>query len=205
MLAHADDRELTLSAESSVAYDVPKSSRVWNTKEDIKCHVLDWYSKKHSRVVRSTYAAELLSLLDAANQGQLLQTCLHEIVRGAIPAIKLLDEPRPIPMDLGVDAKAVFDSVTARHLKTRDDKHLILHARALREFLESGHVDRLYWFDTNDMLLDGLTKGSIDRASLIACCLAGLLGIMKDKPIHWSFKEHREEVTALFSRRGLKL
>ena len=63
-------------------------------------------------------------------------------------------------MDLGVDAKAVFDSITACHLKTPDDKRLILHARAMREFLEYGNVDRLYWFGTDDVLPDGLTKGS---------------------------------------------
>ena len=158
-------------------------------------------------MVRSTYAAELLSLLDAANQGQLLQLCLHEIVRGASSAKELLDEPnaRVIPMDLGVDAKAVYDSITARHLKTPDDKHLILHARAMREFLESGHVDRLYWFDTDDMLPDGLTKGSIDREALILCCLQGIWSIRHEQPIHWIFKKHRERITAALHADGCLL
>ena len=30
--------------------------------QNVQCQVLDWYARKHSRVVRSTYAAELLSL-----------------------------------------------------------------------------------------------------------------------------------------------
>ena len=34
-----------------------------------KVQVLDWYSKKHTHVVRSTYAAELHSLLDAVRPG----------------------------------------------------------------------------------------------------------------------------------------
>ena len=78
----------------------------WNTKEDIKCHVLVWHSKKHSRVVRSSYAAELLSLLDATNQGQMMSTCLGEIWRGARSALGLLSSDRIIPMGAGVDAKS---------------------------------------------------------------------------------------------------
>ena len=96
----------------------------------------------------------------------------------------MIDEPRVIPMDLRVDAKAVYDSVTARHLKTPDDKHLILHARAMREFLESGHVDRLYWFGTDDMLPDGLTKGSVGREARGDCCLKGIWSISHEEPIH---------------------
>ena len=99
-------------------------------------------------------------------------------------------------MDLGVDAKAVYDSITTRHLKTPDDKHLILHARAMREFLDNGHVDRLYWFGTDDMLPDGLTKGSIERESLIKCCLKGIWSITHEVPVQWSFNEHREEIAA---------
>ena len=63
----------------------------------------------------------------------------------------------------------MYDSITARHLKTPDDKHLILHAGAMRELLENGNVDRLYCFGTDDMLPDGLTNGSIERDSLIKC------------------------------------
>ena len=44
--------------------------------QDVKCQVLDWYSRKHSRVVRSTYAAELLSLLDAVGQGNAVATAM---------------------------------------------------------------------------------------------------------------------------------
>ena len=42
----------------------------------------------------------------------------------------------------------------------------------MREFLEAGHVDRSSWFGTDDMLPDGLTKGSVEREALIRCCYA---------------------------------
>ena len=72
--------------------------------------------------------------------------------------MELIDPERVIPMGAGVDAKAVFDSITAHHINTSDDKHLVVHARAMREFFEAGRVDRFYWFDTEDMLPHGLIK-----------------------------------------------
>ena len=131
MLAEAG----TLSAEQSVASSTPRSEQIWQTRMDVNCHVLDWYSRKHSRVVRSTYAAELLTLLDATNQGSIIQMCLHELSSGTQSPSKLrqlTSKDMAIPMDAGCDARAVYDSITAQVLKTPDDKHLLLHARAMR-------------------------------------------------------------------------
>ena len=89
-------------------------------------------------------------------------------------------------MDAEIDAKAVFDSITADYIETADDKHLVLHARAMREFLEAGRVDRLYWFGTDDMLPDGFTKGVVDREALILCCQKGIWQLRHEEPIHWS-------------------
>ena len=79
--------------------------------------MLDWYARKHSRVVRSTYAAELLSLLDAVGQGNLVATAMDEIWAGPETVVKLLarhiEHKRLIEHDACVDAKAVYDGVTA--------------------------------------------------------------------------------------------
>ena len=42
-----------------------------------------------------------------------------------------------------------------------------MHALAMREYMESGYIDRLWWFDTMAMLADGMTKGSIDQQALV--------------------------------------
>lgn len=165
----------TLSADTSVASNAPRSEKIWQTKTTVNCHCLDWYSKKHSPVVRSTHAAELLSALGATNQGRLPQLCLEEVHRGARSEATLLSQSeRSIPLDVGIDAKAVFESIAATHIRTPYDKHLLLHVRAMREFLEARSVDRLYWFDTEDMLPDGLTKRSINREPLIQVCREGI-------------------------------
>ena len=159
--------------------------------------LLDWYSKKHTRVVRSTYAAELLSLLDAVNQGHVLKLCLHEVISGAKTATQLLNKQQfAIPLDAGVDARSVFDSATAQQVRTPADKQLMLHVRALREQLEDGLIDVLYWIDTEDMLPDGMTKGTIDRKPLLALGGEGVWSIRHDNPVFKVLKKDQDETVS---------
>ena len=174
----------TPAGRSGVSTD-SQGCKPWTTGTDVQVQLLDWYSKKHTRVVRSTYAAELLSLLDAVNQGHVLKLCLHEVICGAQPAAKLINTKKlAIPLDAGVDARSVFDSATAQQVRTPADKQLILHVRALREHLDEGLIDVFYWIDTEDMLPDGMTKGSIDRKPLLALANDGVWSIRHDDPVY---------------------
>ena len=143
--------------------------------------------------MRSTYAAELLSLLDAVGQGNIIATALDEICSGASSATKMLErhqhKRRAVEHDAGVDAKAVFEGILAECPKTPAEKSLFMHALAMREYLESGWIDRLWWFDTLAMLGDGMTKGSIDREALIAVCERGVWQITGQQP---TFKRLRD-------------
>ena len=117
----------------------------WTTGTPVRLHLLDWYSRKHTRVVRSTFAAELLSLLDGVNQGHVIKIALDELHLGTRTAKQLLEHrgQAGIPLDASVDAKSVFDSLTADTVKTPNDKQLLLHAKAMRELLEDREIDRL--------------------------------------------------------------
>ena len=55
----------------------------------------------------------------------------------------------------------------------------------MREYLDNGSVHTLYWFGTDDMLPDGLTKGSIDREPLIQVCQKGIWQIAHEEPKFW--------------------
>ena len=159
--------------------------------------MLDWYARKHSRVVRSTYAAELLSLLDAIGQGNLIATAIEEIQAGAMSARQLLDRhsscQRLVEHDAGIDARAVFDGVTADQPRTPAEKPLFLHSLAVREHLEAGHLSRLWWFDTRAMLADGLTKGAVDREALVKVCEQGAWQIFGDAPVFKELRGNNEE------------
>ena len=146
-----------------------------------KSQVLDYYCRKHTRVCRSTFTAELHNLIDICNQALIVRSMLVELEIGPTSPSRLAEivdtGQHMISVEGVVDAKAVYDAVTADVVKTPDDKHLLFHARAMREFLEAGHVDRLCWFGTDDMLPDGLTKGSIEREAFIRCCQEGVFSI----------------------------
>ena len=155
--------------------------------QEAMCQVTDWYSRKHSSVVRSTYAAELLSLLDAFGKGNLIATAIGEVQCGAATARQLLDRHaecrRLIQHDAAVDAKAVFDGITAEQPNTRSEKPLFLHALAMREYLESGHVDRLWLLGMLAMLADGMTKGSMECEALNKVCHLGIRQIVGLQPV----------------------
>ena len=103
--------------------------------------------EQHSRVVRGTCAAELLSFLDDSGQGNLVATAVDAVQRGAVTARQLLARQtecqRSVQHEAVVDAKAVYDGVTAEQPQTPAERPLFLHALAMREYLESGHVDLL--------------------------------------------------------------
>ena len=111
----------------------------------------------------------------------------HEVQRGAATARQLLERHaecrRVVEHDAAVDAKAVFDGVTAEQPNTPAAKPLFLHALAMREYLESGHVDLLWWLDTLAMLADGMTKGSVEREALIKVCAEGIWKIVGQTPV----------------------
>ena len=101
--------------------------------------IVDWFSRKEPHVCRSTFAAELHAALDGLNQGMLIQTAIHEMLHGARSASELLKLRetggiRPV-LELCIDARAVFDAVTAGAVKVPADKHLFLHLLKLREMI----------------------------------------------------------------------
>ena len=100
-----------------------------------------------------------------------------ELEAGPTPAAALAEIVDTGIHDIGVegivDAKAVVDSVTADVVKTPDDEHMLLHALKLRECLDRDALRTLWWSDTLDMIADGMTKGSIDRADILKLCKTG--------------------------------
>ena len=140
------------------------SSSVWSVQP------IEHVCKKQQRICRSTYAAELHSALDLAGLALLILGTLTEVLTGAKNPIELLEIHNnggyPVECELFIDARAVYDSVTAKVVKTPADKILLLHALALRDHLEAGQLSKLSWIDTRDMVADALNKGSIDRGAL---------------------------------------
>jgi hypothetical protein len=116
---------------------------------------------------------------------------VSEVLLGAKSPIELLDMHNsgayPTECELYIDARAVYDSVTAKTIKTPADRIFLLHALALREHLETKRLTKIIWTDTRDMVADALNKGGIDRNALRMFFERGCWGL-KHEVKSWSFR-----------------
>ena len=71
-----------------------------------------------------------------------------------------------IPTSLYLDAKSVYAAIIATFIKPPAEKSLLCHIQYIRELLDKGIIQYLFWIDTRDMIADGLTKGAVDRNAL---------------------------------------
>jgi len=145
--------------------------------QDDCLNVLDFWSRKQTRVCRSTFAAELHNLSEAAEEGMLLAGFLQEVYYGPKTAAQLtaLLESCSLQVQvwLFVDAMSVFAALAASNTQCPTEAQLLYELKALRMLLLSGRLDRLYWIDTRDMLADVLTKGKVSRTALLSALKAG--------------------------------
>ena len=137
-----------------------------------KVHLVDFLSKKVSNVTRSTFSSELFGACDAADHGLLLRQIVHEFEAGPLTASQARDLREgkltsKIKIDIGIDAMSVYAAVTAAHIKIPAEKALLGHLQFLRELLDKGVINALYWVDTRDMVADGMTKGSVARDAIL--------------------------------------
>ena len=165
---------------------------------DIPFHLIEFQSNRQRRVVRSTFAAELNALLDATERAYHVQLLLHELLHGVTCAsgrdmLQVWRQGRLLPpIATFVDARSVFDAISASDLHVPQEDSLLLHLTALREDLAVKKIQTLCWVDTRSMLADGLTKGATDKTQLHLASDGGRLSI----PIeHLSLHSARQEAS----------
>ena len=136
-----------------------------------KANVVDFTVRRQRRVVRSTFSAELNGMVDSAER---------EVIFTVYIALDILwysagsgKNDRQLegrlsypPLDLCVDARAVYDSVAATDVCEPAGSSLKLHLISVRDWKTHGLIRKLFWVDAKDMLADGLTNGDIDRTLL---------------------------------------
>ena len=100
-----------------------------------------------------------------------MNMALTEIGEGVCTANQMLVRQEAgdlsFKMIAAIDAKAVFDAVSADTVKITTDKRMFVPTLSVREQIDRSQLSQLSWIDTMDMLADGLTKGELDRAALV--------------------------------------
>ena len=125
-------------------------------------------------MTRSTFTSEGLACVAAVDQAITLVTTLHEIEVGPTnisETKRLIEEARLLFVIEGfVDAMSLIKVLAAASIKVPQEKSFLLNLLWLADHTRTGVLKTLSWSDTRDMLAEGLTKGSIDRALLHKAC-----------------------------------
>jgi hypothetical protein len=137
------------------------------------CHLVDFVVRRQKRVVRSTFSAELNALSDAVETVLLTQLIFHQVHCGteATPdqLVQQMEQGQLYPpIDIFVDARAVFDALVARDAHIPLESSLYLLVVSIRTRILCKVIRRLGWIDTRSMIADGMTKGSCPRRLLVS-------------------------------------
>jgi hypothetical protein len=142
--------------------------------DKVPVHLITAEAKSIKTVVRSTYAAELLSATATADTLIPLSVTLHEIECGPVGTTQLKhirengwEGKAVFETSLFLDAKSVYASLDASTFKPPVEHSLAGHVLWLREMNSLGLINNIIWCDTRDMLADGLNKGSVPRQALV--------------------------------------
>ena len=139
--------------------------------------MLEFYSRKQKRVVRSTLGAECRALSDGVDLGKVICSAVHELLCGPMTTVEARDTEINggcgVPLEACTDARSLFETLQIQEPKAPTEVAMVFDLMALRESLECHRLSKLWWLDTRDMLADGLTKGIINRSALLTICQTG--------------------------------
>ena len=121
-----------------------------------KCCPLSWHANKIKRVVRSTNAAEALSLQEGLECGFYYRKMIEDM---------LGISTKTIPIIAYVDNKSVIEAVYSTKLV--DDKRLWVNIAAISESLARNEIREIKWCPGNDHLVDCMTKRGASGYNLL--------------------------------------
>jgi len=143
--------------------------------------VLDFVSKKLTRIARATFVSELLALWAGTAEGIYLRGFLQEAVYGIKSAVTLRDDLQSgafhVQLYTCTDNKGVFDAITKEEVQPPTDRAYYMDVKAYRQLLDEKTVRYMFWIDTRDMISDALTKGGLDRKPLLTMWRSGVWNV----------------------------
>ena len=135
---------------------------VWLMDNSGRCCPVTWNAHKIKRVVRSTLAAETLSLQEG------LETAFY--YRQMVEEIMGL-ESKTIPIQAYIDNKSVIEAILSTRMV--DDKRLRVDVAAIQELLKFHDINRIQWVPGNLQLANPMTKQGASGFSLLKVLQSG--------------------------------
>ena len=110
--------------------------------------------------------------------------------------------------------EGMFSGVTATEVKTPSEQHLLYVMKSLRDRLDRKCINVTWWFDTRDMVCDGMTEGNISRDAFLKLWRSAKPKLTGDTPVVWrstantdgskEFTIEETEITRSLFRRKLR-
>ena len=157
--------------------------------------VLDWRSRKIKRVVRSSFAAETLSLADANDALQHLRGCLLDVLDGDANLRYWWKEASRWPATLVTDARDCHDHLEKETSAQPAQRSLLFDLAEIRQSINEGHT-RIRWTATENMLVDCMTK-QLDPAHFVRVLLGGEWSIERDSSLVNARTQKRAKTAAV--------
>ncbi|XP_057302644.1 uncharacterized protein LOC130636814 [Hydractinia symbiolongicarpus] len=117
--------------------------------EDGKCFPISWCSKKIKRVVKSTIAAEALSLVNGIDNAYYIGCLMSQIL------FSQRTNENCIPITAYIDNKSLYENIHATTLVS--EKRLRIDIAAIQQMVNEGKVS-VRWVPASLQLSDGMTK-----------------------------------------------
>ena len=118
---------------------------------------IHWQSKKVKRIVKSTLAAECLSLQEACDVAFYIKTVLTSILSTKSTAAE-------IDILCFTDNKSLLDSLYSTN--TLVEKRLILDEAILKEMISKKEIKEVSWIESGNQIADPLTKSTASTEKL---------------------------------------
>lgn len=131
---------------------------------------LDWKSRKVKRVVRSTLAAEALSLGEGLETGFFLKEMFRELLGSSVTAV---------PIRAIVDNRSL--EVNLRSTASVEDKRLRRDLNIIKQMIDRKEVDAVEWVEGEFQLADALTKKGVNPIKLLSVVQTGRLPFKEKK------------------------
>lgn len=135
---------------------------VWLMDQTGKCCPIAWNAHKIKRVVRSTLAAEMLSLGEGLEAAFYYRQMLEEILG---PEFKTLS------IEAYVDNKSVIEAVSSTRMV--EDKRLRVDVATIQELLKYQDVTRIHWVPGQLQLANVMTKQGASGFHLLKVLQSG--------------------------------
>ena len=135
---------------------------VWLMDNRGQCCPIAWNAHKIKRVVRSTLAAEMLSLQEGLETSFYYRQMLADI---------LSIEPKTIKIEAYVDNKSVIEAISST--KMVDDKRLRVDVAAIQELLKLNNINKIEWIPGHLQLANSMTKQGASGYDLLKVLQSG--------------------------------